>query len=84
MGAQIDFGNPFHGANVKLFGGPGHDRYSGLGTRGMDFMGYAHQVFGKFTLSAYRYLGSRPDVGSSIDRLTRQGFGRQLLSGALE
>lgn len=52
----------------------GHDPGSGLPARGIDRHLSVQQAGDDFTLSAYRYDGTRP-VGGAADRFWREGYG---------
>jgi hypothetical protein len=80
-GGLLSFGSPLYGTHVQIFAGPGHDQGSTLPTIGTDLMGYAQQVVGPFTLSAYHYQGQRPDGPSLLDRFQRTGYALVFNSG---
>jgi hypothetical protein len=73
-GGLLSVGSARRGAQLQLFAGPGHDQGSSLATEGTDLMGYAQQVLGSFTLSAYHYQGQRPAGPSLLDRFQRNGY----------
>lgn len=73
-GGLFSVGGARRGAELQFFAGPGHDQGSSLATVGTDLMGYAQQVSGPFTLSAYHYQGMRPAGPSSLDRFERTGY----------
>jgi hypothetical protein len=69
-----------HGLSARLAAVQGHDQQSGLNALGTDIMSYVQEALGPFTLSLYRYDGSRPDQGLA-DRFRRQGYGLSYASG---
>ena len=73
-GGLASFGSSRRGAEFQVFAGPGHDRGSSLATVGTDLMGYAQQVLGAFTLSAYHYTGERPAAPDLLDHFERTGY----------
>lgn len=75
IGARLQIGNPFRGLNVNVFGGPGHDRQSGLPSTGTDFMFSAVENIGPFALTAFRYSGTRPSTPAMLDTFQRTGYG---------
>jgi hypothetical protein len=74
MGLRLGLGDPIHGLNLQLFGGPGYDRESELPKTGVDTEAYAQDLMGPFALSLFRYDGLRP-IGASFDRFERTGYG---------
>jgi hypothetical protein len=74
IGLQIRAGYADHGMSTHLAVMQGHDKQSGLSSLGNDVMSDTQAVLGPFTLSFYRYDGSRPDNGFA-DRFWRQGYG---------
>ena len=74
IGARVGLGDSLRGLNLQLVAGPGHDRQSGLPSTGTDWMGYAQHAMGPFALSFYRYAGTRPLAGSSLNRFERTGY----------
>jgi hypothetical protein len=74
IGARAGIGDSLRGLSVQLFAGPGHDRQSGLPSTGTDWMGYAQHAMGPFTLSLYRYAGTRPLADGSLNRFERTGY----------
>ncbi|MBV8067197.1 MAG: hypothetical protein JO113_04405, partial [Candidatus Eremiobacteraeota bacterium] len=75
MGARVSIGDALRGINLQLFAGPGYTRESELAVTGVDTELYAQEAMGPFTLSAWRYAGSRPIPGSFDDRFERVGYG---------
>jgi len=73
IGAQIALGNTRHGLSGTASLLAGHDVGSGLPSRGRDTFATLQQTVGDFTLSAYRYDGSRRLTFD--DRFWRTGFG---------
>jgi hypothetical protein len=73
LGAQISLGDPDRAlaGSVSLL--KGHEAGSGLPSHGVDTMLTLQRGLGDFTLSAYRYDGSRPL--HDLDRFWRAGFG---------
>jgi hypothetical protein len=74
IGARLGIGDPLHGLSVQFFGGPGHDRESGLPASGTDLMGFAQHAMGPLTVGLYRYAGTRPAPGGIVDRFERTGY----------
>jgi hypothetical protein len=74
IGLHARIGSTLRGVSVNLAALQGHDKQSGIASMGIDFMNDTQAVFGPFTLSLYRYDGSRPDNGFA-DRFWRQGYG---------
>jgi hypothetical protein len=75
LGVKFTVGDTLRGFSAQVFGGPGHDRQSGLLTTGTDMMEYLSDAMGPVTTSFYHYEGERPDVGDLLDRFTRTGWG---------
>lgn len=73
IGAQISIGDPDRtvAGSVSLL--KGHEAGSGLPSRSVDTMLTLQRGFGDFTVSAYRYDGSR--TLNAVDRFSRTGFG---------
>jgi hypothetical protein len=74
VGAQVRAGSSERGLSVHVAALQGHDTQSGLPSDGVDFMGYAQDAIGPWTISAYAYTGQRPD-GGLADRFRREGLG---------
>lgn len=75
IGGRLQVGNPAKGLNVEAFAGPGHDRQSGLPSTGTDVMFAVHENLGPFALTAFRYSGTRPVTGGTLDSFERTGYG---------
>ena len=77
VGARLQIGNPFKGVNGQIFGGPGHERQSGLPSAGTDLMLSLQDNIGPLALTAFRYSGTRPGSGGagSFDTFQRTGYG---------
>ena len=75
IGLRTGIGDPLRGLNVQLFAGPGYDLVSGLPKTGVDTEAYVQDAMGKFTLTTWRYDGSRPIGGGPDDRFYRIGYG---------
>lgn len=75
LGVKLTFGDTLHGMSAQVFGGPGHDRQSGLLTTGTDVMEYVNDAMGPLSASFYHYEGERPDIATLLDRFTRTGWG---------
>lgn len=75
IGARLQIGNPLQGLNVQVFGGPGHDRASGVPSTGTDVMFSAQENLGPVALTAFRYSGTRPVFGGLLDTFERTGYG---------
>jgi hypothetical protein len=76
LGGQIAFGDPERaiGGSVSLL--KGHDTGSGLPSHGIDTMVTLRRRLGDFTVTGYRYDGSRALHGIDVaDRFWRTGFG---------
>jgi hypothetical protein len=87
-GMSVHVGDYARGLNFEASALDGHDVQSGLPAGGVDLMQTAHDVFGPFDLSVYRYAGRRNlDPGSAPtqafgdDRFTRTGFGLRFGAG---
>jgi hypothetical protein len=94
IGAEVEVGNPsrqigFVGAVLQ-----GHDTQSGLPAYGLDTMFVAQRNWGDWTLTAYRYDGSRPLAGYGYnstqfftgipDRFWRNGYAIGYVHGGTE
>ncbi len=75
IGLRVGVGDPLRGLNVQLFAGPGYDLVSGLPKTGVDTQAYVQDGMGKFTVTAWRYDGTRPIAGGPHDRFYRMGYG---------
>jgi hypothetical protein len=84
IGGQIVFGDAGRQIGGSLSFLQGHDTASGLPAHGVDTMLTLQRDFGNFTLSAYRYDGSREIQATGFqntqtfdfgDRFWRDGFG---------
>lgn len=75
LGLRAGVGDPLRGFNLQLYAGPGYDRQSGLPKTGIDTETYAQDAAGRFTLSAWRYDGTRPAGDGPLDRFERTGYG---------
>ena len=74
LGAAVRIGRPDRGTHVELAALQGHDRQSGLATRGTDTMTVVQHAMGAVVVSGYRYAGMRPDADFT-NRFSRTGFG---------
>lgn len=84
IGGQIEFGDPGRQLAGSVSVLQGHDTASGLPARGADTMLTLSRQLGDFSLTAYRYDGSRQLHGTGFqnlqtfdypDRFWRDGFG---------
>jgi len=75
IGARIGVGDSLRGLSAQVFAGPGHDRRSGLASRGTDVMFYGQDAIGPLAISVYRYQGVRPTPLGLPDRFQRSGYG---------
>jgi hypothetical protein len=84
IGGQVALGDPGRGLAGTISFLQGHDTASGLAAHGVDTMLTLQRVLGDFSLSAYRYDGSRRLHGPAFDgtrafdhgdRFWRNGFG---------
>jgi hypothetical protein len=75
IGARLQIGDPLRGLNVQVFGGPGHDRQSGLPSTGTDLMYSIQDNIGLLGLTAFRYSGVRPASDGTLDTFQRTGYG---------
>ncbi len=83
IGLQARFGSLVRGLSGDFDALEGHDKQSGIPSRGTDTMQYLQDAVGPFTFSTYRYQGIRP-TGLIDDHFYRQGFGAVVLSGRFE
>lgn len=94
VGAQVELGDPARalGGSVSVL--EGHDEASGLPSHGLDTMLTLQRDLGEFSLTAYRYDGSRLLSGAGFDdtqtfsgiadRFWRDGYGVGWTHGATE
>ncbi len=74
IGLMASIGDRSAGASVRVAALQGHDRNSGLPSRGTDTMIAVQDAFGPFVAGAYRYGGARPDT-QATNRFARYGYG---------
>jgi hypothetical protein len=74
IGAQIAVGDWRRGLSGTVSLLTGHDPGSGIPTQGQDTFATVQQTVGEFSLSVYRYDGSRRLSGAD-DRFWRTGYG---------
>jgi hypothetical protein len=93
IGGQIAIGNPARALAGTVNFLQGHDTQSGLPAHGVDTMVTLRRDLGDWSLTAYRYDGSRSLHGSGFndtqqvdyrDRFWRNGFGVTWARGATE
>jgi hypothetical protein len=75
IGARLVVGDQRKGLNGMIFGGPGHDRQSGLPTSGTDLMFSLQDNIGPIALTAFHYSGTRPVATGKLDTFQRTGYG---------
>ena len=75
IGIRLGIGDAVRGLNLQLFTGPGHDRQSGLASRGTDALVEVQDNVGPLALTAFRYDGERPTPFGTNDAFERTGYG---------